>query len=74
MKKRIVCLMATCLLGVSLLAGCGSSNDTTGADASSQDQASEDTGNTTIDKLNVTEKEYIQTVRGVGYRFVIPEE
>ena len=53
MKKRIVCLMATCLLGVSLLAGCGSSNDTTGADTSSQDQTSEDTGNTTIDKLNV---------------------
>ena len=53
MKKRIVCLMATCLLGVSLLAGCGSSSDTTGTDTSAQDQTSEDSGNKTIEKLNV---------------------
>lgn len=53
MKKRIVCLLATCLLGVSLLAGCGNSSDSGTDTASQTEQTGENEGNKTIDKLNV---------------------
>lgn len=53
MKKRMMCLMATCLLGVSLLAGCGNSSDAESKDSTSQSQTSGEEGNKTIEKLNV---------------------
>ena len=53
MKKRMMCVMATCLLGVSLLAGCGNSSDAESKDSTSQSQTSGEEGNKTIEKLNV---------------------
>lgn len=51
MKKGFTCFMTACLLGVSALAGCGSSD--TGSDAAATAETTETTENKKIDKLNI---------------------
>lgn len=53
MKKRMICLMTTCLLGISLLVGCGNSSGTESKDSTSQSKTSGAEENKTIEKLNV---------------------